>query len=113
MDAKLADIETDGWELDDGEARHNEHPETFWIPHIEVRNNLQPEQIVKLIFRIVTIDNSNEEEVNVERMWVIVKGRIGGLYRGQLDNDPYCTDDIKAGMEVWFLSKHVIDISDE
>lgn len=113
MEVKLADIETDGWELDDGEALHNEHPETFWIPSIDIRNNLKKEQIVKLIFRIVTIDDAGEEEVNVERMWVIVKDRIGSLYRGQLDNDPYCTEDMRAGLEVWFLPNHVINIHDE
>jgi hypothetical protein len=110
MKVKLSNIKTDGWELDDGEAIHSEHPDTFWIPAFDVRNSLQTEQLVKLIFRIVTVDEAGEEEVNVERMWVIVKGRIGSLYKGQLDNDPYCTEGIRAGMEVWFLPKHVIDI---
>lgn len=113
MEVKFANIENDGWELDDGEAIHHDHPETFWIPTLETRSNLQPEQIVKLIFRIITADENHEEEVNVERMWVIVKGRIGSTYRGLLDNNPLCTDDIRAGMEVWFLPKHVINVYEE
>lgn len=110
MEEKLTTIENGGWELDDGEAIHQEHPDTFWIPELNKRENLKPDQIVKLIFRISTIDKSGNREISIERMWVIVKGGVGGFYRGILDNDPYCTDDIKAGMEVWFQPKHVISI---
>ncbi|MCQ2994088.1 DUF2314 domain-containing protein [Pseudomonas syringae] len=113
MEATLADIDRDGWELDDAEAIHNEHPTSFWIPPRDARNSLQAQQLVKLIFRIVTTDERGAEEVSVERMWVIVKDRVGDLYIGQLDNDPYCTDEIQAGMEVCFLPNHVIDIYEQ
>jgi len=46
-------------------------------------------------------------------MWVIVRGgdRLG--YTGTLDNDPYSTDQIKAGLEVSFEPRHVIDIFED
>ena len=31
MEATLADIDRDGWELDDAEAIHNEFPTSFWL----------------------------------------------------------------------------------
>lgn len=83
MEEKLTTIENDGWELDDGEAIHQEHPDTFWIPELNKRENLKPDQIVKLIFRISTIDKSGNREISIERMWVIVKGVLGdstGVY---------------------------------
>lgn len=113
MEATLADIDKDGWELDDAEAIHNEFPTSFWLPPREARDNLQAQQLVKLIFRILTADEEGAEEVNVERMWVIVKGRVGDLYLGQLDNNPYCTDGIRSGMELCFLPHHVIAIYEE
>lgn len=45
-----------------------------------------------------------------KRMWVLVKERLDGWYLGILDNDPYCTDRIQAGMELWSQPRHVIDI---
>jgi uncharacterized protein YegJ (DUF2314 family) len=94
--------------LDDGEERHRDAPETFWIPTETVRNSLKPGQIVKLIFRIEVGD-----EVHVERMWVQVKERTPEGYLGELDNDPYCTTDLRAGEPVRFEPRHVINIEEE
>ena len=93
------------FELDDGNALHNEAPETFYIPPREQRASLQPGQLVKLVFRI-----EHDETVDVERMWVIVESRTANGYTGKLDNDPYCTDRIKAGLLVEFEPRHVISI---
>ena len=108
--AKLATLEIDGWELDCGEERHAEAPETFWIPDASDRESLAPDQIVKLMFRIGLRAEDGTESEEVERMWVVVRGRVGDLYRGELDNDPYCTEGIRAGMEVFFEARHVIAI---
>jgi uncharacterized protein YbaA (DUF1428 family) len=43
-------------------------------------------------------------------MWFKVKERLGDWYLGALDNDPYFTDIIRAGMPLWFQPRHVIDI---
>lgn len=109
----LTQIDKDGWELDDGEEINRDTPSTFWIPPSEQRNNLLPGQIVKLIFRIKTINENKVKEFHVERMWVIVQERLDNVYRGILDNDPYCTDDIRAGLQVYFEPRHVINIHEE
>jgi uncharacterized protein YegJ (DUF2314 family) len=80
------DLERDGWCLDDGEERHREAPATFWIPDAESREELQPGDYAKLIFRIAVDDG--DAGASVERMWVIVRERTLGAYLGVLDNDP-------------------------
>ncbi len=107
---RLSNIKDDGWELNDGEELHREYPNSFWIPQSVLRNNLSPEMIVKLIFRIRTKGENSEEEENIERMWVIVKKKVGNYYIGELDNDAYCTGELKAGLLVVFEPRHVIQI---
>jgi hypothetical protein len=109
---KLPNVHDDGYELDCGEAAHDRAPATFWIPDLELRVALKPGAIVKLIFRIALSDADGDESVEVESMWVQVRGKTGDLYRGELDNDPYCTDDLQAGHEVFFEARHVIQIHD-
>jgi hypothetical protein len=108
---KLATIYEDGWQLDDGEERHRESPDTFYLPAAEVRNSLLPGKIVKLIFRIELENDDKVRTQEVERMWVIVQASLkNGMYVGTLDNDPQCTEGIKAGMEVVFEPRHVIQV---
>ncbi|WP_090938733.1 DUF2314 domain-containing protein [Azotobacter beijerinckii] len=94
--------------LDSGEELSREFPETFWMPPRDERENLLPGELVKLMFRI-----SLEEDQHVERMWVIVKERKGNSYIGVLDNDPYCTAELRTGEEVEFCPEHVIQIYEE
>jgi hypothetical protein len=99
------------WSLDDGEQLHREAPSTFWMPPAERRHVLVHDDIVKLIFRMTVRDRvSGDETVEVERMWVIVRGRDGVRYRGELDNNPYCTNDLVSGAIVEFEPRHVIQI---
>jgi len=108
---RLANLQIDGWELDDGVQLHREHPKTFWIPNVFRRYFLRPKQIVKLVFRIALRNDTGLETEEVERMWVIIERRLGlGQYEGLLDNDPYCTEGIKSGMKVFFEARHVIQI---
>ena len=105
------DFDVDGWCLDDGEALHREAPETFWLPDLERRDALQSGDLAKLVFRIA-VDN-DEEPVAVERMWVLVRDRVGDQYFGVLDNDPYAieeNDEFWSGVELPFAARHVIDI---
>ena len=105
------EIEADGWCLEDGEALHREAPETFWLPDRQQRESLQLGDLVKLIFRISV--GNEEEPVAVERMWVLVRGRIATQYLGVLDNDPYAieeNDELWSGVELPFAARHVIDI---
>ncbi|HEX4896540.1 MAG TPA: DUF2314 domain-containing protein [Solimonas sp.] len=110
---KLATLFDEGWTLDDGEARHNDAPDAFEIPNREERENLKPGQLVKLMFRIALEGEDGKTAEEVERMWVLVSGRVGQTYRGVLDNDPRCTKGIRAGLEVVFEPRHVIQIESE
>jgi hypothetical protein len=99
------------WGLDDGEAIHREAPQTFLIPPLEKRTSLVQGDVVKLVFRIVLRNmKTGEEQVDVERMWVMVQRREGSGYTGVLDNDPYCTSDLKSGDTVRFEPRHVIQV---
>ncbi len=106
----LTSLEADGWMLDDGEIAHAESPDTYWIPPQADRESVMPGDLVKIRFYIRVSDDSGCLVDHGERMWVQVKERSEGWYRGELDNDPYCTDAIQAGLEVWFQARHIICI---
>ena len=102
--------ENDGWELGNGEERHAEAPETFWIPSRRDRESLKPGDYAKLIFRIALDDD--EDPCSVERMWVLVRGRVGETYFGVLDNEPGGiaeNDELWLGTELPFRAEHVIN----
>lgn len=86
------------YSLDNSEKLNLEFPETFHIPARKQRENILPGELVKLIFRI-----SFDEEEHVERMWVIVKERKDNGYIGELDNDPYCTNELRSGDQLFFI----------
>lgn len=94
--------------LEDGEKLNREYPDTFEIPERNLRNGLQKGDLVKLMFSLTDSTNSQ-----TERMWVIVSGGDARGYIGVLDNDPYCTDEIKSGLEVKFRPENVISIFEE
>jgi hypothetical protein len=110
----LASAYEDGWELEDGEALHRDAPETFYIPPKEARESLSVGQNVKLVFRISVGETDGSRTEEVERMWVVVvQGLANGMYLGELNNDPYCTDGMKAGMRVAFEPRHVIQVYED
>jgi Uncharacterized protein conserved in bacteria (DUF2314) len=114
MSAKRKGFPLVSWELDDAESLHREAPSTFWIPSEERRTSLGQGDIVKLIFRMtVRHPLSGDEQVEVERMWVVVDRRDDGEYSGTLDNAPYCTNDFKSGAVIAFQPRHVIQIYEE
>lgn len=106
----LASLEADGWAIDDGEVAHAKSPETYPIPSKAARESLELDSLVKIRFYIRAPDESGNVVDHGERMWVLVKERRDGWYRGELDNDPYCTDAIQAGMGLWFQPRHIIAI---
>lgn len=92
--------------LDDGNALHEEFPDTFFIPSALEKSHLQKNDTVKLIFR------SNNA---VERMWVSIKQnptKKDGLliFDGVLDNAPYELENLKLGDIVHFTENNIIDI---
>ncbi len=96
------------YSLDDGEELNQRYPDSFWIPPRPVRASLEPGRIVKLIFRL-NVDGGE----HVERMWVVIRSRDGERYVGELDNDPYCTTELRAGAEVQFSAEHVIQVHED
>ena len=93
--------------LEDGEQQHEEFPDTFWIPPAEQRK-ASKDQLVKLMFQITA-----NGETQTEHIWVVIKKKTDEGYLGVLDNDPYCTDEMKAGVEVRFQPRHVIQIYED
>lgn len=113
---RLPQIDTDFWELRSGEAAQVEHPDTFWIPPLEQRKNLQIGQAAKLIFDIEIEDEEGNLVVQGERMWVIVSEIVDGGYIGILDNKPALfepSDQVYLcyGCEIPFRPEHIIDIA--
>jgi len=43
-------------------------------------------------------------------MWAWIMERQGDGCRGELDNQPCCTEDMSPWFEVWFLARHVTDL---
>jgi hypothetical protein len=114
---RLASRTVDFWELRSAEESHAQHPDTFWIPSREERENLQRGQAARLIFDIESIDDAGQVQLQGERMWVVVSERCGGLYVGILDNQPASVEPgekvyLYFGAEVPFGPEHVIDIGD-
>jgi hypothetical protein len=109
--SEFCDFDLDGWCLEDGEHYHQAAPATFWIPTKEQREDLQPGDLAKLIFRI-NVDDP-EDPTPAERMWVIVRKRIAGGYLGILDNDPDALAEngrFCSGIELPFEPRHLINI---
>lgn len=104
---KLAVFEIDGYDLADGEERAREHPDSFFIPSLEERENLKVGDAVKLIFEM---HQPNQEYDAFERMWVEITKVEDDYYVGFLDNNPEGEVSIKAGDIVVFQAKHIISI---
>ena len=69
--------------------------------------------LAKLIF-CISVDDP-DEDVSVERMWVLVRERTPNGYLGILDNEPYAiaeNDEFWLGTELPFSAKHVVDIDE-
>jgi hypothetical protein len=112
---RLPSLETDYWALASGEERHEESPDSFWIPSLSERQSLKVEQAAKLIFEIESENEEGEVERDCERMWVVVSEIKPPYYIGRLTNKPVTVGEdedfyLKLDVEVPFLPEHVIDI---
>ncbi|MEM7020734.1 MAG: DUF2314 domain-containing protein, partial [Pseudomonadota bacterium] len=86
---KLTAVGVDGWELDDGELRHQANPDTYWIPDAKARSSVLPGMFVKLRFYIQITDESEAIfDAGGERMWVEVIDYKKPYYLGKLHNQP-------------------------
>jgi hypothetical protein len=109
---EFATIEKDGWTLLSGEARQARNPATFEIPSRACRESLCVGDAAKLLFDIETRESGRVIDRGVDRMWVIVKKRIGDLYVGLLDNDPGISEGVTlhSGSAVLSGPEHVVAI---
>lgn len=112
MSPRFPTIERDGWTLLSGETRQALSPDTFQIPDRADRESLSPGDAAQLLFDIETREAGRVVDRGVDRMWVIVKRRIGDLYCGVLDSDPGRAEELslRSGSEVTFAPEHVIAI---
>jgi hypothetical protein len=109
---RLATIAEDGWALISAETRHAEAPDSFLIPNRRERESLAPGYAAKLLFEIEMREEGRVIDRGVDRMWVIVKRRIGANYVGVLESDPRIAEGLtlRPGTEVLFSAEHVSDI---
>ena len=108
---KLPTFEAGFYEVDNAESTHLEYPDSFWIPEKKLRESLKSGDLVKLVFRMQTIKDS--DDLSVERMWVKITKAGTDFYTGTLDNDPGGSVCLSYGQTVSFKPCHIIDIYDE
>ncbi len=112
---RLAELSTDYWQLLSAEEAHAKHPDTFWIPTRQDRENLVRGAAAKMLFEIEATDAKGKIQSGVERMWVIVSEKISDTYFGILDSQPASLKPSDGtylcfGAEIPFKAEHVIDI---
>jgi hypothetical protein len=112
--ARRAPDRSDWW-LQDGEALHEAHPRSFFIPAADRRRALRPDDLVRLGFAYGP-HADREGEGHIERMWVQVLGQdAAGRTRELLRNCPARLTELRIGDGVTFEPQHVlsIDYTDE
>jgi hypothetical protein len=94
------------WRLDDAERLSREHPHSFFIPSLERRSSLRPDDWVRLVFLVEAADGAG---LHAERMWLTdIRSTDGGRYVGVLTNSPDVIRDLAQGDEIEFGPEHVI-----
>jgi hypothetical protein len=109
---KLPTLDQDGFVLISGVDSHREFPTTFLIPSDDDKAQVGEGCYVKLQFNIRTVDTSGKEEMNGERMWVIVEERDGDWFTGILDNQSIITAEMKPGLVLHFNAEHILAIGE-
>ncbi len=83
---RMPSLGVDFWELESGEARHEEAPQSFHIPPRPDREALRPGQHAKLLFMLEGNEDDGSVGLQVERMWVVVAETLtDGVYIGLLE----------------------------
>jgi hypothetical protein len=103
-------LEDHGFVLGNGEEYHARAPSTFYIPPREERENVQPGELVKLMFKY-----EDGMDAPGERMWVVVTERTDEGYYGILANTPALVEldeNYRWGIEVPFKPEHIINLED-
>lgn len=93
------------WRLGDGEQRHQEYPQSFWVPDAEEKAWIEPGDLVKLMFEQTWPGGIGE------RMWVRVTKVGPRNLEGRLDNHPVVIPRLEADSVIRFERRHVIDLA--
>jgi len=106
---EIPQISDTGWTLVSAEDRHRMNPDTFIIPDISERSNLQVVQAVRLLFDIESRENNEVFHRGVDRMWVLVAKTLKEGYLGVLDNSPGIAENLRLDREdiIYFEAIHV------
>lgn len=86
--------------LESGLERHQQYPDSFWVPDTETKAEIRSGDLVKLMWSV--------DRFPGERMWVKVTERKGDRLSGRLDNVPVFAY-MDPGEKVSF---HIDDIVD-
>jgi len=98
---------THRWHLGDGQHRHRQHPDTFYVPDAADLDAIRPGDSVKLMFER---NRQRKGWGSGDRMWVKVLEVRGDRYVGELDNLAVCIPRLCPGQIVKFRREHIIDI---
>lgn len=103
-------FDKDGYDLEVVEqADARNHPFLRYpIPDDDVRFDVKPGDIVKLIFRYRDHVQKNGQTFSAEHMWVRVVDCGEGCLIGKLDNSPQYTTLLKSDDEIHFHPKHIV-----
>lgn len=96
------------WKLGDGDKKNREHPETFWVPSPQEKAQIEPGDLVKVMFE-PRLFPPGADRIG-ERMWVRVTKVGRRRLEGWLDNDPICFPRLEWRDTIKFELKHVVDI---
>ncbi len=92
------------WRLGDGDQRHRDHPDTFWVPSPQDKAAIEVGDIVKLAFDQTWPGGYGE------RMWVRITKVGPKKLEGVLRNEPIFIPRLSWNDTIKFERKHIIDI---
>ncbi|MHB0935081.1 MAG: immunity protein Imm33 domain-containing protein [Armatimonadota bacterium] len=97
------------WTLENVEATHRAHPDSFFIASRQERTGLKVGALVRLHFVLAEED---DDLPRAERMWVEItrRGWLGRSYTGVLTNEPAYIEDLHVGDTITFRPEHIAQI---
>ena len=98
------------WHLENAAEIASRNPYTFFKPSAENIAQVQPGEVVKLIFGYISDAGDLPGVPGQERLWVEVSSvDDGGHFTGKLDASPAHIEDLSEGDTVVFGSEHIIE----
>ena len=98
----------DGWELFNAVEQKEAYPDSFRLPSQEELSTLKPGDCAKLIFGFLAKDESGQEEIQGERMWVLIDGKTDNGFTGRLISQPTSSDVLHPLDRVNFTPQNII-----